>query len=101
MSETALEFVSDFDVADEPYQFDIVRVMFDDARGAYRIGRDSGCSCPSPFEDFTSDADWGPTLTASEARQEVLSTHVAYDCHDGKRRCAEAIVDHAKSRNLW
>lgn len=47
-----LEVVGDIERSDGCYQFDMV-VVWKQARGKYWIGQDSGCSCPSPFEDIT------------------------------------------------
>lgn len=96
-----LEYVDSFEKSGESYQFDITQVMFSPERGAYFVGRDSGCSCPCPFEDFRTEADWGKPLTAQEARQEVLKDHTAMYYFEGKRLCAEAITAHAKDRGLW
>lgn len=38
----------------EPYQFDYTVVWQDTQTGALFYASDSGCSCPSPFEDYTS-----------------------------------------------
>ena len=38
---------------DEPYAFDLT-VVWKDKDGNLYWASDSGCSCPSPFEDFTS-----------------------------------------------
>lgn len=38
---------------DEPYAFDIIAAWGSRLSGAVYLGRDSGCSCPSPFQDFT------------------------------------------------
>jgi len=35
------------------YEFDMV-VVWSDKDGNYYVGEDSGCSCPSPFEMYTS-----------------------------------------------
>lgn len=45
-----LEIVGDIEKSDGCYQFDLT-VVWKQARGKYWIGQDSGCSCPSPFED--------------------------------------------------
>lgn len=39
--------------AELSYEFDIVAAWGSKATGAVYIGRDSGCSCPSPFEQYT------------------------------------------------
>jgi len=46
-----LELVGEIERSDGCYQFDMVAV-WKQARGKYWIGQDSGCSCPSPFEDI-------------------------------------------------
>lgn len=46
-----LEVVGVIERSDGDYQFDMV-VVWKQARGKYWIGQDSGCSCPSPFEDY-------------------------------------------------
>lgn len=47
-----LEMVGEIERSDGCYQFDTVAV-WKQSRGKYWIGQDSGCSCPSPFEDIT------------------------------------------------
>jgi hypothetical protein len=47
-----LELVGSIDWRDEDYSFDMT-VVWKAKRGEYYIGDDSGCSCPSPFEDVT------------------------------------------------
>jgi hypothetical protein len=46
-----LEVVGVIERSDGDYQFDMVAV-WRESRGRYWIGQDSGCSCPSPFEDI-------------------------------------------------
>jgi hypothetical protein len=45
-----LKQVAEVDYSDGCYQFDL-RVVWKDAKGRLWTARDSGCSCPSPFED--------------------------------------------------
>lgn len=47
-----LTILSSADVADS-YEFDMI-VVWKHADGRFFIGNDSGCSCPSPFENFDS-----------------------------------------------
>jgi len=44
-----LEKVSEWDFSDGNYQFDL-RVIWRKSNGDLVTARDSGCSCPSPFE---------------------------------------------------
>jgi len=39
---------------DEPYQYDTVIVVRQDASGKLFAAHDSGCSCPTPFEEVRS-----------------------------------------------
>lgn len=47
-----LEVVGDIEWRDCYYEFDFTAV-WKESRGKYWVGSDSGCSCPSPFEDIT------------------------------------------------
>ena len=46
-----LKIVAQADWSDGYYQFDIFAVFADAGNNLY-YGEDSGCSCPSPFENF-------------------------------------------------
>ena len=56
--EFGVEEIHEFDLSDGSYQFDYVTVWQSttDKRTFY-VGTDSGCSCPSPYEDVQSLAD--------------------------------------------
>jgi len=45
-----LTTVAEIDYSDGCYQFDI-RIVWQDRNGKLWTARDSGCSCPSPFEN--------------------------------------------------
>lgn len=47
-----LEIVGELEWSEPCYDFDMT-VVWKEKRGTYWIGDDSGCSCPSPFEDIT------------------------------------------------
>lgn len=49
------EIVEFFDLDDEPYEFDMM-VVWRDPEGNLVYATDSGCSCPSPFEDMTPES---------------------------------------------
>lgn len=51
-----LTLVAEHDFSDGCYQFDIRAVWVDD-KGRLFTARDSGCSCPSPFEEYHSVKD--------------------------------------------
>ena len=58
------------DLADIDYEFDILGV--DIREDGIYLGTDSGCSCPSPWENYTKDDFTGP-LTVEQAREEAMS----------------------------
>lgn len=51
-----LTLVGSIDWNDEPYSFDLT-VVWKDKDGNLYWASDSGCSCPSPFEDFSNKDD--------------------------------------------
>ncbi|MBB5167122.1 hypothetical protein [Mycobacterium sp. AZCC_0083] len=98
-----LEFVFEFEKSEPCYSFDTLVVLYDTKRKAYRIGEDSGCSCPSPFEDFRSDGDWGQPLSTADAIAYIRGltgyewqSGVSSYLIDGKRACVDAIKAHSK-----
>lgn len=52
-SKHGLELVGEISWSEPDYSFDLTAV-WKKTRGEYYIASDSGCSCPSPFEDYTS-----------------------------------------------
>lgn len=54
-----LKLIDSIDFADS-YEFDIVAVWEDIETGQRYYASDTGCSCPTPFEDFRSLSDMNP-----------------------------------------
>ncbi|QNO12443.1 hypothetical protein SEA_MULCHMANSION_274 [Streptomyces phage MulchMansion] len=54
----SLEFVDSFDWDHEQWQFNITQV-WKETRGRYYVASDSGCSCPSPFQNINYTDDKG------------------------------------------
>lgn len=50
------------------YDFDLVILLQDKASGRYFMCHDSGCSCPSPFEDVRSVSDLTEIRTRADAQ---------------------------------
>ena len=46
-----LEYIGEVEWTGESYQFDITAVWYHPESGLFYWGDDSGCSCPTPFED--------------------------------------------------
>lgn len=64
--------VVELELRRESYEFDLFGVFFDPETKEYWTGRDSGCSCPSPWEDnFTPAADLSGPFTFTEALREL------------------------------
>lgn len=66
-----LTFLGSFDLEDEPWQFYILGIW--KGPEGYYLSTDSGCSCPSPWENHTSLEDLTGPLTAEQAREEAES----------------------------
>lgn len=96
-----LEFVDEFEMEDESYSFALTRVMFDSETSKYHIGEDHGCSCPCPFEDFQTLADWGRPLAPRTVITKIRVVNVVASCIDGKRHAVDAVTEHAKAHGLW
>lgn len=62
-----LEIIGDIEWYDEPYQFDMTIVLRNKETGQLYYADDSGCSCPSPFEDLGID-----DLTKVERLQDLI-----------------------------
>lgn len=65
---SGLKIVAQIDYSDQCYQYD-TRVVWKDKRGQFFTARDSGCSCPTPFETF--DLTNIDILSIRELRREV------------------------------
>lgn len=50
---TGYTSIADVEWDHESYQFNMTRVYVEDSTGRLFYAEDSGCSCPSPFEDTT------------------------------------------------
>jgi hypothetical protein len=59
--------VAEVELSEPDYSFDIAMVWYHFERDAFYVAQDSGCSCPSPFQDYNNlDKLTGP-LTRHEA----------------------------------
>lgn len=52
--ELGLEPLGEFEIHEADYSFDIFAAWRDPKTGLFYSASDSGCSCPSPFEDYNS-----------------------------------------------
>lgn len=65
--EFGVETIGELELAEGSYSFDTLLVQRDLLTGKFYVNFDSGCSCPSPFEDFTTKESLGLALTAHDA----------------------------------
>lgn len=61
-----LEKIVDFELSEPCYSFDTYVVWYREDDGFYYWARDSGCSCPAPFEDFAVNMEDDGTLSLPE-----------------------------------
>ena len=62
--------VGTMDLDDQPWQFNMLLVQFHPETNKFYVSQDSGCSCPSPFEDITT-LDGIKPMTEIEAKSYI------------------------------
>jgi hypothetical protein len=72
-----LEYVCEVYLEEPNWDFYILRVLKNEQ--GYWMGTDSGCSCPSPFENYNGMEDLTGPLTAEQVREEAKSLWNGYD----------------------
>jgi hypothetical protein len=75
------------------YDFCITAVY--QSKEGFHVVTDSGCSCPSPFEDYNKPEDFGPAVSKRDAIAELVSDLVRYlkDGYGTEKEKLEAAVD--------
>lgn len=66
----SLEVVGEIEFSDMDYVFD-TRVIWKHSSGKLYTARDSGCSCPSPFEDYSKLEDLDELTDFGELEREL------------------------------
>lgn len=67
-----LRKLAEHELSPSCYSFDLL-VAWADERGGIYLGTDSGCSCPTPFEDYNGVEDMTGPLTVEQALEEAAS----------------------------
>ena len=76
---SALTKVAELELSEPCYSFDLV-VAWINGEGDWYIASDSGCSCPTPFENFEGIGDLTGPLTVDQVLEEVTSlAHASYE----------------------
>lgn len=65
-----LESLDEIELEGKSWQFYLLRIW--KGKDGYYLGTDSGCSCPTPFENYSRDSLTGP-LAREQAAEESLS----------------------------
>lgn len=65
-----LEFIGEIEWNNYSWEFDLTGV-WKTKRGEYWIGDDSGCSCPSPFENFRGIEDLDGPYNKADLRKRL------------------------------
>jgi hypothetical protein len=68
-----LEIIDSLEFSDAYYQFDMRVVWRHTETGKFYTARDSGCSCPAPFENYNSLDDLDELTDWTELQAEVDS----------------------------
>lgn len=69
--EFGLTLLGETDLAEPDYSFDLLAVW--KGEKGYYLATDSGCSCPTPFENYDGISDLTGPLAATDAREEMWS----------------------------
>jgi hypothetical protein len=65
-----LRKVAEVEAYEPDWSFDLFIVLQDPATGKVYVGSDSGCSCPTPFEDFGSLGDFIEVQSWEDVKRE-------------------------------
>lgn len=75
--------VVEIELRRESYEFDLFGVFYNPDTREYWTGEDSGCSCPSPWDDnFVPDRDLKGPYTFTEALREMDKMAMEAPCKD-------------------
>jgi hypothetical protein len=66
--EHGLTFIGEVELSEPCYSFDLLAVWRD--KDGYYLATDSGCSCPTPFENYNGKADLTGPLTKAQVIEE-------------------------------
>ena len=76
-----LELVAVLD-ADLSWEFDMVLCLRDLETKKLYLASDSGCSCPTPFEDFRSLSDLTPIENIDQVREATNKDYASWSASD-------------------
>ena len=96
---SGLEIIGEVDFSDGSYQFNYLVVWKDLATGKLYYAEDSGCSCPSPFEDYrypgSNSSEQLTPATAHEITAQIgqrLADRSKWHADNGTQEAADLIA---------
>jgi hypothetical protein len=99
-----LEIMAVLDVPDLCYEFDTLVIWIDTATNDLYAARDSGCSCPTPFEDYRGTGDLTPVRSWDDVEGLIgnQSPNYHFDSADrfAARRKVESYLGGMKLANM-
>lgn len=99
-----MEWIGELELDGNSYEFDLFRLEYDSETKRYRIGTDSGCSCPTPFEDgrgeFVDNLSFRQALALLDAEMaSSTKRHMGWFC-DSHYALRKALREHAERENI-
>src|SRR5260221_9559959 len=85
-----LTVVDEIELDNESYRFNI-RMIWRHEDGTLYTARDSGCSCPSPFEDYTELEGLERIATRQQVDEIIKEAHDSSASHEEKDSLAEKL----------
>lgn len=92
-----LEIVASFSEPDLGYEFNDWILWRHIGSGEYYCASDSGCSCPMPFERYTSLSSLTRCATLADALREFDAWNKGYD----KRPLVDSFAAHTEIESKW
>ncbi len=93
-----LETIHEYNAYEPDYSFDMLVVWRETATGKLWAATDSGCSCPTPFEDHTWPTDFTEVRSWTDVK-ELLDANFSTDRyrrrldHSNLRRAVQRALD--------
>lgn len=98
--------IGEVEWAYESHSFDLTAVWYHEETGQFYWGNDSGCSCPSPFQDITdkSELNSGSAFQVAEALHDRLKERRTEEyftlSRDAESEVAEVITRVMEKKNV-
>jgi len=104
-----MEFIGELELRGESYGFDLFRLEYNPDTKRYRVGTDSGCSCPacfasSPFEDgrgeYVDNLSYRQVLALLDSEMAASTVRHQGWFVDAHRSLRQRLNEHGKEHDL-